>query len=158
MKKVFEWNNNNKKKNKKWKISYSGSDIAIVVRDALMQPVRKVQSATHFKKVMASSREDPTKLQEYLTPCSPGDEGAVEMNWTQVEGHQLLEPQVVMVVFFFFFFLSFPSCCSRNNNNKKKKKKKKSDFLASIAKNRPTVNQADLDMHIKFTQEFGQEG
>ncbi|TRZ00168.1 hypothetical protein DNTS_020921, partial [Danionella cerebrum] len=31
---------------------YSGADISIIVRDALMQPVRKVQSATHFKKVM----------------------------------------------------------------------------------------------------------
>ena len=32
---------------------YSGSDIAVVVRDALMQPVRKVLSATHFKQVSA---------------------------------------------------------------------------------------------------------
>ena len=30
---------------------YSGSDIAVVVRDALMQPIRKLLSATHFKKV-----------------------------------------------------------------------------------------------------------
>lgn len=30
---------------------YSGADISIIVRDALMQPVRIVQSATHFKKV-----------------------------------------------------------------------------------------------------------
>lgn len=30
---------------------YSGADISIIVRDALMQPVRKVQSAMHFKKV-----------------------------------------------------------------------------------------------------------
>lgn len=30
---------------------YSGADVSIIVRDALMQPVRKVQSATHFKKV-----------------------------------------------------------------------------------------------------------
>jgi len=29
----------------------SGSDIAVVVRDALMEPIRKVQSATHFKPV-----------------------------------------------------------------------------------------------------------
>lgn len=30
---------------------YSGSDIAVIVRDALMQPVRKVLSATHFREV-----------------------------------------------------------------------------------------------------------
>ena len=30
---------------------YSGADIQLVVRDALMQPVRFVQTATHFKKV-----------------------------------------------------------------------------------------------------------
>ena len=30
---------------------YSGADIGIVVRDALMQPVRKVQTATHFQRV-----------------------------------------------------------------------------------------------------------
>lgn len=35
---------------------YSGADISIIVRDALMQPVRKVQSATHFKKVSAGVR------------------------------------------------------------------------------------------------------
>ncbi|EEP81972.1 hypothetical protein UREG_06837 [Uncinocarpus reesii 1704] len=29
---------------------YSGSDISIAVQDALMQPVRKIQSATHYKK------------------------------------------------------------------------------------------------------------
>ena len=30
---------------------FSGADISIVVRDALMQPVRKVQTATHFRRV-----------------------------------------------------------------------------------------------------------
>lgn len=30
---------------------YSGSDIAIAVQDALMQPVRKIQMATHYKTV-----------------------------------------------------------------------------------------------------------
>merc|ERR1712004_28490 len=30
---------------------YSGADISLVVRDALMQPVRRVQNATHFKMV-----------------------------------------------------------------------------------------------------------
>jgi len=31
---------------------YSGSDISIAVQDALMQPVRKIQTATHYKKVL----------------------------------------------------------------------------------------------------------
>lgn len=35
---------------------YSGADISIIVRDSLMQPVRKVQSATHFKKVSGPAR------------------------------------------------------------------------------------------------------
>lgn len=34
---------------------YSGSDVSTVVRDALMQPVRKVQTATHFKRVSSTS-------------------------------------------------------------------------------------------------------
>lgn len=33
---------------------YSGSDIAIAVQDALMQPVRKIQTATHYKKVRST--------------------------------------------------------------------------------------------------------
>ncbi|KAM6939333.1 vacuolar protein sorting-associated protein 4B-like [Lycodopsis pacificus] len=32
---------------------YSGADISVIVRDALMQPVRLVQSSTHFKKYVA---------------------------------------------------------------------------------------------------------
>lgn len=32
---------------------YSGSDISIAVQDALMQPVRKIQTATHYKKVLS---------------------------------------------------------------------------------------------------------
>ena len=38
---------------------YSGSDISIAVQDALMQPVRKIQMATHYKKVRAAN---PTPL------------------------------------------------------------------------------------------------
>jgi hypothetical protein len=35
---------------------YSGADIAVLVREALMQPVRRVMNATHFKRV---SRDTP---------------------------------------------------------------------------------------------------
>ncbi|GLB36734.1 putative AAA ATPase family protein [Lyophyllum shimeji] len=69
---------------------YSGSDISTVVRDALMQPVRKVISATHFKRV-ADPKSDSDKLTKW-TPCSPGDPDAQEMDWTAIESDELLEP------------------------------------------------------------------
>jgi len=74
---------------------YSGSDIAIVVRDALMQPVRKVLSATHFKRVESST--DPGKIK--WTPCSPGDPKAEERTWTDIEGDELHEPPLRMADF-----------------------------------------------------------
>lgn len=46
---------------------YSGSDISIAVQDALMQPVRKIQTATHYKRVCSSS----IAYRAHLTHC-PG--------------------------------------------------------------------------------------
>lgn len=69
---------------------YSGHDIAVVVRDALMQPIRKIQQATHFKKVMTDDGD------EKLTPCSPGDDGATEMSWQDVGTDELLEPDLTI--------------------------------------------------------------
>uniref|UniRef100_A0A8C7XWF3 vesicle-fusing ATPase n=1 Tax=Oryzias sinensis TaxID=183150 RepID=A0A8C7XWF3_9TELE len=46
---------------------YSGADISVIVRDALMQPVRRVQSATHFKKVK------PRKAATFGADCVHGE-------------------------------------------------------------------------------------
>ncbi|CAD6580032.1 MAG: Vacuolar protein sorting-associated protein 4 [Cyphobasidiales sp. Tagirdzhanova-0007] len=73
---------------------YSGSDIAVVVRDALMQPVRKVLSATHFKKVNVKSEERQAVVK--YTPCSPGDPAAEEKTWNDVTSDELLEPPLVL--------------------------------------------------------------
>uniref|UniRef100_A0A668ACM7 vesicle-fusing ATPase n=1 Tax=Myripristis murdjan TaxID=586833 RepID=A0A668ACM7_9TELE len=109
---------------------YSGADISIIVRDALMQPVRKVQSATHFKKVRGSSWNNPNVVvEDLLTPCSPGDPNAVEMTWMEVPGEKLLEPVVCMA-----------------------------DMLRSLSNTKPTVNEQDLKKLEKFTEDFGQEG
>lgn len=45
---------------------YSGADISIIVRDALMQPVRKVQSATHFKKVTSLETQEKENVKSLL--------------------------------------------------------------------------------------------
>jgi vacuolar protein-sorting-associated protein 4 len=101
---------------------YSGSDIAIAVQDALMQPVRKIQTATHYKKVEVDGMEK-------LTPCSPGDAGAMEMNWVQVDTEQLLEPPLQV-----------------------------KDFIKAIKSSRPTVSGEDLKRSAEWTLEFGSEG
>ncbi|EDO18370.1 hypothetical protein Kpol_1013p42 [Vanderwaltozyma polyspora DSM 70294] len=102
---------------------YSGSDIAVAVKDALMQPIRKIQNSTHFKDIS----EDETKRR--LTPCSPGDKGAVEMSWTDIEADELQEPDLTI-----------------------------KDFLKAIKSTRPTVNEEDLQKQEDFTNDFGQEG
>ncbi|KAJ5989361.1 Vacuolar protein sorting-associated protein 4 [Penicillium waksmanii] len=101
---------------------YSGSDISIAVQDALMQPIRKIQTATHYKKVTVEGEEK-------VTPCSPGDAGAVEMTWLSVEAEKLLEPPLVL-----------------------------KDFIKAVRNSRPTVSIEDLTRNSEWTKEFGSEG
>lgn len=108
---------------------YSGSDIAVIVRDALMQPVRKVLGATHFHEVSVPDPTDSTRTVTKLTPCSPGASGAVERSWTDVASEELLEPKLSL-----------------------------SDFKKAIEVNRKTVSDADVRKHIEFTTESGGEG
>lgn len=109
---------------------YSGADISLVVRDAIMQPVRRVQSATHFVRRSGPSRTDPSVTDhELLTPCSPGTPGALEMTWLDVPSNKLLEPVV-----------------SAN------------DMQKSLATQKPTVNAADLQKLDEFKNDFGQDG
>lgn len=109
---------------------YSGSDIAVIVRDALMQPVRKVLAATHFREIEVEVEKDGvTEVVKKLTPCSPGAPGAIERTWTDVNSDELQEPLLSV-----------------------------KDFERSIQVNRPTVSQADIQKHIDFTNESGGEG
>ncbi|PAV90184.1 hypothetical protein WR25_17236 [Diploscapter pachys] len=109
---------------------YSGHDISMVIKDALMQPVRKVQTATHFKKVSAPSHKDPTILDHNMwTPCSPGDPQAKEMSWLDLEGDSLAVPPLTL-----------------------------KDVEKSLSTTKPTVNAADLEKLEKFKNDFGQEG
>jgi len=109
---------------------FSGSDISTLVHDAIMQPVRAVQSATHFKRIRAPSHDDPTVMvDDMLVPCSPGDPGAIEMDWMDVPGDKLATMNVTY-----------------------------NDFLKSLKNARPTVGKDDTEKQIAWMKEFGQEG
>jgi vacuolar protein-sorting-associated protein 4 len=66
---------------------------------------------------------------EKLTPCSPGAQGAMEMNWTEVDSDKLLEPPLRL-----------------------------SDFEKAVKSARPTVSQEDIKRSKEWTEEFGSEG
>ena len=66
---------------------------------------------------------------EKLPPCSPGDEGAIEMSWTEVDSEKLLEPPLVL-----------------------------KDFVKAVKGARPTVSQDDIKKSAEWTAEFGSEG
>lgn len=67
--------------------------------------------------------------EEKVTPCSPGDSGAMEMSWMDVDPDKLLEPQLVL-----------------------------KDFTKAVRASRPTVSHEDLAKNDEWTAEFGSEG
>lgn len=110
--------------------NYSGSDISIIVRDAMMQPIRRVQTSTHFRRVSGPSPDDKNVIVDDLwEPCSGSVEGAVEMVWSDIKGNKLRAPTVTM-----------------------------RDFLQSVETVKPSVNASDVERHIEWTREFGIEG
>ena len=75
--------------------SYSGADIVVVCREALLRPIRRLRTATHFKRVTNHLKgEGPREL---WLRCSPGDREGVEMSLEQIKSDELCEPPVTMV-------------------------------------------------------------
>ena len=108
---------------------FPGSDIDHVVKDVLYEPVRKTQEATHFKTV--TKEEDETK--EYYVPCSPGDPSAWASTLDELASlgyaDRVMPPPITL-----------------------------GDFKKILLRARPTVAAADLEVHERFTKEFGEEG
>jgi vacuolar protein-sorting-associated protein 4 len=100
---------------------YSGSDIYNLTQDAIYGPLRKCQRATHFKYLDA---------QQHLVPCSPSDQGAMEMKINDIPNPEKLVAPVVTF----------------------------EDFILSLQKMKPTVSKEDLKRQDEFTKEFGTEG
>jgi vacuolar protein-sorting-associated protein 4 len=71
---------------------YSGSDLSVVVREALMEPLRQCQIATHFKKV-----NDSEGVNGYFyMPCKANDRKAEKKTLMDIGSEELKCPDVVL--------------------------------------------------------------
>ncbi|CAF0897801.1 unnamed protein product, partial [Rotaria sordida] len=73
---------------------YSGADIAVVCREALLRPLRRLCSSTHFKRVKNPNSDGSSEL--WLL-CSPDDPDAKEISFDELDCDDLFEPPVTMV-------------------------------------------------------------
>jgi vacuolar protein-sorting-associated protein 4 len=62
-------------------------------------------------------------------PCTSGDPGAVEKDWSNVDSDELLEPPLRM-----------------------------GDFTRAISQVRPTVTEDDIRKHVEWTNDSGEAG
>jgi vacuolar protein-sorting-associated protein 4 len=88
---------------------FSGSDMSVLVRDAIMEPVRKCQDATHFKLVSGANTKGVMRS-DMLTPCSPGCVGAQKMDLMDVDRCSL--PLMLRILLFDLFLASAFSALS----------------------------------------------
>ncbi|XP_047316666.1 protein SUPPRESSOR OF K(+) TRANSPORT GROWTH DEFECT 1-like [Impatiens glandulifera] len=102
---------------------FSGSDIAVCVKDVLFEPVRKTQDAMYFFETRDGS----------LIPCGPKQPGAIQTTMQDLAakglGSKITPPPIT-----------------------------KSDFDKVLTRQKPTVSKSDLEVHQRFTREFGEEG
>ncbi|ETO17184.1 hypothetical protein RFI_20146, partial [Reticulomyxa filosa] len=107
---------------------FSGSDINGVVQDALMEPVRTMQDATHFKEI--KDPDNPDKIA--IVPCSPADLQGKELTLMDIppEKQDLVKAPPL----------------------------KLEHFLRILVNAKPSVGAEDIKRHVDWTNEFGQEG
>eukprot|EP01084_Bolivina_argentea_P077565 140741_1 len=106
---------------------FSGSDISGIVQDALMEPVREMQNATHFKRVVDENNGSDYKL----VPCNGNDNGAIQMSLLNIpESEQINVRAEPLEIRHFLRVLQF---C------------------------RASVDTEDIQRHINWRNEFGEE-
>ncbi|KAG6436401.1 hypothetical protein SASPL_101299 [Salvia splendens] len=125
---------------------FSGSDIAVC--DVLFEPVRKTQDAMFFVKTPSGA----------WVPCGPKQPGAIQITMQELAAKGLAAQVSTLVEAHVYIVI-----CVKHNDvtmrvNVCRPPISKTDFDKVLARQRPTVNKSDLDVHERFTKEFGEEG
>eukprot|EP00817_Percolomonadidae_sp_ATCC50343_P007858 CAMPEP_0117431046 /NCGR_PEP_ID=MMETSP0758-20121206/10598_1 /TAXON_ID=63605 /ORGANISM="Percolomonas cosmopolitus, Strain AE-1 (ATCC 50343)" /LENGTH=368 /DNA_ID=CAMNT_0005219699 /DNA_START=299 /DNA_END=1408 /DNA_ORIENTATION=- len=109
---------------------FSGADIKILVRDALMQPIQKLKQAKYFKNTRGRDTKNPSIIRDdMLVPCSPNEPGAQPMTLYNVPPERLAEPPV-----------------------------SKDDFEKALQTTNLSVSNEYLKRYVQFTKDYGQDG
>ena len=130
----------------------------MAVKDVLFEPVRKTQDATHFKAVVG-----PDGSTGY-EPCSPGEPDAFEATLMSLAdagySKQVLPPKITMG--------DFNRVRRRNRVHAHAAAPRCRGYATGgggargaaqvLLRARPTVSPGDLEVHTRFTREFGEKG
>ncbi|KAG2387193.1 hypothetical protein C9374_001525 [Naegleria lovaniensis] len=104
---------------------YSGSDISVLIRQALLEPIRKCQQATHFRKVNGFSPITSQYCEDLLEPTHEQDDLALQISLYDIDSEKLLPPLVTM-----------------------------QDFEFSLSTIKPTLTPEDLEKYEQFSKMF----
>ena len=107
---------------------FSGADLNILIRDALMQPIREFQKSKYFIKQKGIDTNGIEKDNLWI-PCSSITKGAIEISWDKLNPKELARPITKPI-----------------------------HFKLSLKKVKPSVSKNDIKQYINWTNEFGEDG
>lgn len=107
---------------------FSGADISILVRDALMQPIRELQQSKYFVQRNGVDMNGVTRDGLWV-PCTKLTRGARSCTYDELPPDDIMRPVASI-----------------------------KHFRKSIMKVRPSVSKSDLKQYEKWTSEYGEDG
>lgn len=107
---------------------YSGADISILIRDALMQPIREFQHSNYFVQRRGIDMNGETRDGLWVA-CTKFTKGARNCSWDELPPNDVMRPIASIV-----------------------------HFRNSLKKVRPSVSKSDIEQYKKWTKDYGEDG